>query len=39
MTIDEGLEFVNSHDNIEAMWVYHDGTKVYSDHFEESIVK
>ncbi|MCR5195147.1 MAG: FAD:protein FMN transferase [Pseudobutyrivibrio sp.] len=39
MTLEEGMEFVNSLDNVEAMWVYHDGTKVYSEHFEESIVK
>lgn len=39
MTLEEGMDFVNSHDNIEAMWVYHDGKKVYSDHFEESIPK
>lgn len=39
MTLEEGLEFVNSQDDVEAMWVYHDGKKVYSDHFEGSIVK
>ncbi len=39
MSLEEGLEFVNSDDTIEAMWVYHDGTKVYSDHFEESIAE
>ena len=32
-------EAVNSQDDVEAMWVYHDGKKVYSDHFEGSIVK
>jgi len=30
---------VNNLEDVEAMWVYHDGTKVYSDHFEESIAK
>lgn len=39
MTLEEGMDFVNSQSDVEAMWVYHDGTKVYSDHFEESIVK
>ena len=39
MSLEEGMEFVDSHDNLEAMWVYHDGTKVYSKHFEESIPK
>ncbi|MCR5415611.1 MAG: FAD:protein FMN transferase [Pseudobutyrivibrio sp.] len=39
MTIEEGLDFVNSHDNLEAMWVYHDGTKAYSDHFEDAIAQ
>ena len=37
MTLEEGMEFVDGMDNVEAMWVYHDGTKVYSKHFEESI--
>ena len=39
MTIEEGMDFVNSRNDVEAMWVYHDGTIVYSDHFEESIAK
>ncbi|MCR5754594.1 MAG: FAD:protein FMN transferase [Acetatifactor sp.] len=39
MTLEEGLAFVNSREGLEAMWVYHDGSKVYSDHFEESIVE
>ena len=39
MSLEEGMEFVDSHDNLEAMWVYHDGKKVYSKHFEESIPK
>ena len=39
MTLEEGMEFVDNLDNVEAMWVYHDGTKVYSKHFEESIAK
>ena len=36
MSLEEGESFVNSHDDIEAMWVYHDGTKVYSDNFKAS---
>ncbi|MBO6130136.1 MAG: FAD:protein FMN transferase [Pseudobutyrivibrio sp.] len=39
MSLEEGMEFINSLEDVEAMWVYHDGTKVYSDHFEESIAK
>ncbi len=39
MTLEEGMDFVNGLDGVEAMWVYHDGSKVYSEHFEESIVK
>lgn len=37
MTLEEGLEFVNSHDGVEAMWVDHEGNIYYSDNFEESI--
>ncbi|WP_033154507.1 FAD:protein FMN transferase [Pseudobutyrivibrio ruminis] len=39
MTLEEGLEFVNSHDGVEAMWVDHEGNIYYSDNFEESIVE
>ncbi|MCR4999741.1 MAG: FAD:protein FMN transferase [Lachnospiraceae bacterium] len=39
MTLEEGQAFVASQDDVEAMWVYHDGTKVYSEHFQESTVK
>ena len=39
MSLEEGMDFINSLDNVEAMWVHHDGTKVYSEHFEESIVE
>ena len=39
MTLEEGLEFVNSHVDIEAMWVDHAGNITYSDNFEESIVE
>ncbi|MBR5636772.1 MAG: FAD:protein FMN transferase [Pseudobutyrivibrio sp.] len=38
MTIEDGLEFVNTNDNIEAMWVYADGSIVYSDNFEQYLV-
>ncbi|MBQ1472556.1 MAG: FAD:protein FMN transferase, partial [Lachnospiraceae bacterium] len=39
MSLEEGMEFVNAQPDVEAMWVFHDGKKVYSDHFEESTVK
>jgi thiamine biosynthesis lipoprotein len=39
MSLEDGLEFINSRDNVEAMWVYHDGSIVYSDGFEASIVE
>ena len=35
MSLEGGMAFVNGRDDIEAMWVFHDGKKVYSDHFEE----
>lgn len=38
MSIEEGLDFVNSREGVEAMWVYHNGDIVYSDNFEASIV-
>ncbi len=39
MTLEEGLDFVNSRDDIEAMWVDHAGNITYSDHFSDSIVE
>ena len=39
MSLEDGLDFINSRDNVEAMWVYHDGSIVYSDGFEASIVE
>ena len=38
MSYEAGNALINSLENTEAMWVYHDGTIVYSKHFEESIV-
>ena len=39
MSLEDGLEFINSREGVEAMWVYHDGSMVYSDGFEASIVE
>lgn len=39
MTIEEGQAFVEKLDNVEAMWVYHDGTKEYSKNFKDSIIE
>ena len=39
MSFDEGKEFVEARDNVEAMWVMHDGTKIYSEHFKEKYVR
>lgn len=38
MTIEEGQEFIESLDDVEAMWIYHDGTIVYSEHFKDSVI-
>ena len=35
MTYEEGRAFVDSQPDVEAMWVYHDGTKVYSEGFKK----
>ena len=37
MPFDEGLAFVNSLEDVEAMWVLHDGSVKYSDNFEQYI--
>ena len=39
MTIESGKEFVEKRDNVEAMWVLHDGTRIYSSGFEEKYVR
>ena len=39
MTIEEGQKFIKSLDNVEAIWVYHDGTVVYSEHFKDSVIE
>ena len=33
MTLEDGLQFIKSHDGVEAMWVLKDGTFVYSEDF------
>ena len=38
MSYEAGNALINNLENTEAMWVYHDGTIVYSKHFEENIV-
>ncbi|MCR4567065.1 MAG: FAD:protein FMN transferase [Pseudobutyrivibrio sp.] len=37
MTLEEGKEFISNHDGVEAMWVKPDGTKVYSDGFDNLV--
>jgi len=39
MPVEEGVAFINSLDNVEAMWILHDGSKVYSTGFKEKIAK
>jgi len=39
MSLEDGLEFVNSRDGVEAMWVDHDGNITYSNGFEASITE
>ena len=39
MSLEEGQEFVAERDNVEAMWVMHDGTKIYSENFKEKYVR
>ena len=39
MTMEEGLEFVNSLEGVEAVWVMHDGSLQYSENFGDYIVE
>ena len=39
MSVEEGMAFVNSLEGVEAVWVMHDGTLLYSDNFNDYIVK
>lgn len=39
MSFEEGKALINSLDNTEAMWILPDGTKLYSDNFEQYIKK
>ncbi len=39
MSYEEGLSFVGKRDNVEAMWIMHDGTKRYSEGFIRKYVK
>lgn len=39
MTLEEGSEFVNKMDDVEAMWIMEDGSMEYSEGFERFISK
>lgn len=39
MELDEGLDYVNQKDGVEACWVLADGSLAYSDGFEERVMK
>ena len=39
MPLEEGLAFVNSLEDVEAMWVLKDGSLVYSDGFMEYVAR
>ena len=39
MPYEDGLKLINSIDNAEAIWVYEDGTFMYSENFESYIVE
>ena len=36
---DEGLALIESLDNTEALWIFHDGSRKYSSGFESLIRK
>lgn len=39
MSIEDGIDFVNSLDDVEAMWILHDGSVVLSAGFESYLVQ
>ena len=39
MPFEEGLEFVNGLEGVEAVWIMHDGSIEYSEGFEEYIIE
>jgi thiamine biosynthesis lipoprotein len=39
MSVEEGMDFVRERDNVEAMWIMHDGEKLYSGGFLGKYVK
>jgi len=39
MTIEEGLAYVSAYEGVEAMWITHDGELIYSENFEQSVVR
>ncbi len=39
MSVEDGLDFVNSHDDLEAVWYSLDGTVYYSENFESNYTR
>ena len=39
MSLEEGMEFVNGLQGVEAIWILHDGSMRYSEHFEDYVIK
>jgi thiamine biosynthesis lipoprotein len=39
MPFDEGLEYINNIPDTEAVWVFQDGTKKYSNNFKDYVLK
>lgn len=39
MPLEEGMEFVNSLEGVEAVWIMYDGSLHYSEHFEEYTIQ
>lgn len=39
MSLEEGLRFVNSMEDVEAMWILKDGSIQYSEHFEQYMLE
>lgn len=39
MSVEEGLEYINNMPGVEALWVLHDGSIIYSDKMKEYLVE
>lgn len=39
MPFEEGLAYINSLEDIEAMWIFKDGSIEYSEHFQDYVVE